>query len=293
MLLDYEIPPGGEKGPLVHTTNAGVFPMVDWRHRRIMLEESVITVIPQGASASTWNASSCGTLDVHSPALDARVSTPLVIEGSVRRPTGIDLDVTRIEAWSDGEQVGLAAEDQVLRRGSHSDFFLSIPTLPIGSHSLLLLAKLKNGSIAASVHLPLTVLPDPLTGDSSRGYQGSIDFPTGESLHSLPVTMRGWAVIPGSKNGHRSRVQSKSGKVLVRPANSLPWLYMALTALTSLKNLAILATPVAASLLNYPISLTGLWISTCMYATVSPASTQHLDSCSRHLPAEFPLQRAR
>ena len=201
MLLDYEIPPGGEKGPLVHTTNAGVFPMVDWRHRRIMLEESVITVIPQGASASTWNASSCGTLDVHSPALDARVSTPLVIEGSVRRPTGIDLDVTRIEAWSDGEQVGLAAEDQVLRRGSHSDFFLSIPTLPIGSHSLLLLAKLKNGSIAASVHLPLTVLPDPFTGDSSRGYQGSIDFPTGESLHSLPVTMRGWAVIPGSKNG--------------------------------------------------------------------------------------------
>ena len=199
--VDYEIPPESEIAPLVNTTNVGVFPMVDWRHRRIMLETSAITVVPDGASPSTWNASSCGTISVHSPALDAQVSTPFVVEGSVTRPADIDLNVARIEAWSNGEQVGSITEDQFLNSGTHSDFLLTIPTLPAGSHTLLLQAILRDGTISTTVFLPIAILPDPLTGASSRNYRGNIDLPIEEGLQSLPVSVQGWAVIPGSNKG--------------------------------------------------------------------------------------------
>ena len=199
--LDYEIPPESEIAPLVYTTNAGVFSMVDWRHRSTMLEASSITVIPDGASLSTWNASSCGRIRVHSPVLDAQVSTPFVVEGSVTRPAGIDLNVARIEAWSNGEQIGSITQDQFLNFGKHSDFLLTIPSLPAGSHTLLLQAILQNGTISNTVFLPITILPDLLTGASSRGYRGNIDLPSGEELQSLPVSVQGWAVIPGSNNG--------------------------------------------------------------------------------------------
>ena len=54
--VHYEIPPGGEKAPLVHTTNVGVFDMVDGRHFRFIQGRNTVTVIPEGASISTWNS---------------------------------------------------------------------------------------------------------------------------------------------------------------------------------------------------------------------------------------------
>ena len=158
-------------------------------------------MVPDGASPSTWSASSCGTISVHSPALDAQVSTPFVVEGSVTRPADIDLNVARIEAWSNGKQVGSITEDQFLNSGTHSDFLLTIPTLPAGSHTLLLQAILWDGTISTTVFLPIAILPDPLTGASSRNYRGNIDLPIEEGLQSLPVSVQGWAVIPGSNKG--------------------------------------------------------------------------------------------
>ena len=199
--LDFEIPPESEKALLVHASNAGVFRIEDWRHGRIKLDDSAITVIPEGASISTWNTSSCGRIRVHSPALDAQVSTPFVIEGSVTRPDSILLNVARIEAWSNGEQIASITEDQFLSSGTPSDFLLTIPTLPAGSHILHLQAILRNGIISTTASLPVTILPDPLTGASSRGYRGNIDLPIEEGFRSLPVSVQGWAVIPGSNKG--------------------------------------------------------------------------------------------
>ena len=199
--LDFEIPPESEKALLVHASNAGVFRIEDWRHGRIRLDNSAITVIPDGASISTWNTSSCGRIRVHSPALDAQVSTPFVIEGSVTRPDSILLNVARIEAWSNGEQIASITEDQFLSSGTPSDFLLTIPTLPAGSHILHLQAILRNGTISTTASLPITILPDPLTGASSRGYRGNIDLPIEEGFRSLPVSVQGWAVIPGSNKG--------------------------------------------------------------------------------------------
>ena len=49
--------------------------------------------------------------------------------------------------------------------------------------------------------MPLTILPDPPNTSPSGHYEGSIDAPNGEGLHSLPLTIQGWAAIRGSKNG--------------------------------------------------------------------------------------------
>ncbi len=199
--IDYIIPPGGKVETLVHTTNIGEFTMLDWRHRRIMLEKHTLTVIPQGASVSTWNSASCSSVTVHSPTVGASVSAPLVIQGTIVQPNDAQLNVHRIVAWSNGEQVGLASRDQFLSQGSHIDFNLSIPELAQGSHLLRLIGYEQSGRIAAAASFPLTILADPANTNPSRSYQGSIDVPTGEGLHSIPLTIQGWAVIPGSSIG--------------------------------------------------------------------------------------------
>ena len=101
-----------------------------------------------------------------------RLARRSLFNGSVTRPTDIDINVARIEAWSNGEQIGSVAEDQFLNSGTHSDFLLTIPTLPAGSHTLLLLAILRDGTISTTVFLPIAILPDPLTGASSRELSG-------------------------------------------------------------------------------------------------------------------------
>ena len=54
MRVDYEIPPGEQKAPLVHTTNSGVFKMENWRRRRFIPVSGMITVVPEGYNAATW-----------------------------------------------------------------------------------------------------------------------------------------------------------------------------------------------------------------------------------------------
>ena len=201
MRVDYEIPPGEQKAPLVHTTNSGVFRMVNWRHWRTMSAASTITVVPEGYIAATWYPKICGHLEVQGPAPGASLSTPLVIQGSITRPTGTGLNIARIEAWANGEKVGQTTSEQFIDRGSHKDFLLTIPELPPGSHSLLLQAYHLTSALVANVTMPLTILPDPPNTSPSGRYEGSIDTPNGDGLHSLPLTIQGWAVIRGSRNG--------------------------------------------------------------------------------------------
>ena len=196
-IISYEIPPGGEIAPLVHTTNAGVFVVENWR--RILESELrfTITVVPEAMNISTWNPN-CATLTAHAPAAGSSLSTPLVIQGSVRGPVGSWLDVTRIEAWNNGQRVGQTTRKHFVSRGTQSDFFLTIPHLPTGTHSLLLKGYLQNDSLAATASMPLTILPDPPSSAEPQGYRGYIDHPVEDDLLSLPVVIQGWAVIPDS-----------------------------------------------------------------------------------------------
>ncbi len=199
--IDYEIPPGGKLEQLVHTTYTGEFTIQDRRHWPFVHGRHTLTVIPEGASAATWNSEVCGNLQVNAPTLDANVSAPLVIQGTIAQPDSVGFNVSRIEAWSNGEQVGFATENDFLQQRFHIDFSLTIPTLGPGSHTLLLIAFQGNDRIAAAASLPLTVLPNPVNADPSSSYQGNIDDPTGEGLRSIPLTIQGWAVIPGSADG--------------------------------------------------------------------------------------------
>ena len=173
--VKYEIPPGGEKAPWVHTTNAGVFVVENWRRIQESELRFTITVVPEAMTASTWQLS-CATLSVHAPSAGSHLSTPLVIQGSAKQPSGSWLDVTRIEAWSNGERVGLTTRDHFVSRGTHSDYYLTIPHLPSGSHSLLLKAFLQNGTLVATATMPITILPDPPTSATTQGYRGHIDL---------------------------------------------------------------------------------------------------------------------
>ena len=74
--VDYEIPPGGERAPWVHTTNAGVFVVENWRRIQESELRFTITVVPETMSASTWQPS-CATLSVHAPSAGSHLSTPL------------------------------------------------------------------------------------------------------------------------------------------------------------------------------------------------------------------------
>ena len=118
--VDYEIPPGGEIAPWVHTTNAGVFVVENWRRIQESDLRFTITVVPEGMTASTWQPS-CASLSVHAPSAGTHLSTPLVIQGSARHQSanqsGSRIDVTRIEAWSNGERVGLTTREHFVSRG--------------------------------------------------------------------------------------------------------------------------------------------------------------------------------
>ena len=208
--VDYEIPPGGEKAPWVHTTNAGVFVVENWRRIQESELRFTITVVPEAMTASTWQPS-CATLSVHAPSVGSQLSTPLVIQGSAKQPSGSWLDVTRIEAWSNGERVGLTTRDHFVSRGTHSDYYLTIPHLPPGAHSLLLKAFLQNGTLAATATMPITILPDPPTSATTLGYRGHIDHLTENELLGLPVTIQGWAIIHNSKGTGVSAVEIWNG----------------------------------------------------------------------------------
>ena len=208
--LDFEIPPGGQAEALVRPLEFGIFEVVNWRRMPESELISTITVVPEGVQASTWH-SLCGHIEVSSPPRGTPVSTPLVIEGSVWRTGGTDLHITHVEAWIDGELVGEAKGDHLIpryvpnsdfrARVSHRDFYLTIPRLSPGSHTLSLQAFLQNGMVSSSATMPLTILPNTPNRSLLPGYLGYIDPPAESDLLNLPVTIGGWVVIPGSKDG--------------------------------------------------------------------------------------------
>ena len=175
--------------------------MDNWRRRRFITVRGTVKVVPEGYNAVTWYPKICGRLEVQGPAPGASLSTPLIIQGSITRPSGTELKVARIDVWANGEKVGQTTREQFMDRGLHDDFLVTILHLPPGSHSLLLQAYLQDGTLVANVTMPLTILPDPPNTSPSGRYEGSIDTPNGEGLHSLPLTIQGWAVIRGSRNG--------------------------------------------------------------------------------------------
>ena len=197
---DLLIPPNGEAETIVQPKVLGIYAISNVRHLPETDLASTITVVPEGASVSTWHPY-CAELSVLAPPPDATVSAPFVIQGSVVEPSVGDLRVTRIEAWSDGRKVGETSREHFISQDSYEDFLLTIPFLPPGTHSLLLQAYLQNGNLAVTASLPLSILAEPASTTPSQGYRGSIDIPDENRLLSLPVTVQGWAVIPGSRNG--------------------------------------------------------------------------------------------
>ena len=140
--------------------------------------------------------------------------------------------MTRIEAWSNGERVGLTTREHFVSRGTHSDYYLTIPQLPPGSHSLLLKAFLQNGVLAATATMPITILPDPPTSANPQGYRGNIDLPTENELLGLfPLPSR----VGRSSTTARApaSVPSKSGTAPGKTVSSLPRLSTAFIAPTS------------------------------------------------------------
>ena len=200
MRVEYEIPPGGEKSPLVHTTNSGVFVVENWRRIPESELENTITVVPEDVTPSSW-LPACAVISIFAPTPNAAVSVPFVIQGSYERSGESDLRVTRIEAWSKGEQIGQTTREQFFSRGSQVDFHLPIPSLPPGDHSLVLKGYFQNGSLAATATMPLSVLADPATSQASQSLRANIDLPIQDDLLGLPVTIQGWAVIPNSAQG--------------------------------------------------------------------------------------------
>ena len=199
--VEYEIPPGGEVDALVHTTNAGVFTIRNYRHTVFIYPKGTVTVIPEGAISSTWYPSVCHQLDIQAPPLHASLSTPFVIQGSIEALINTDLRVTRIVAWNNGKIVGQSTSEQFTTDGLRSDFLLTVSDLPPGAQALLLQAYLQNGTLVANATMYVEILPNPSDASPSGRYRGSIDLPSGEGLHSLPLTIRGWAIIPGSAQG--------------------------------------------------------------------------------------------
>ena len=197
---DIHLPPYGQAEVLLQPREVGVFPIENNRNLSESELQRTITVIPEGMVASSWHPL-CAEFSVHSPQPGANLSTPLVIQGSFKEAEGSNLHVTRLEAWSNGRQVGHSTREHFIRRGSHSEFFLSISDLPPGAHSLLLRAVHQNGTLAATAILPLNILPNSPTGATAGGYQGTIDLPGDNALLGLPVTIQGWVVIPGSTFG--------------------------------------------------------------------------------------------
>ena len=197
---DLHIPPGGQATILLQTNRLGVFPMEDHRHIPESQVESTITVIPADISASSWHPL-CTKFAVKSPTSFAELSTPLVIEGSVEpvevQNSEIVLYVERVEAWNNGQKVGETTREEFLGRGSHSDFFIAIQTLPAGSQPLLLKAILQNGTPAATAILTLDILPASSSESLLPGFRGNIDQPAENAFLDVPLMIRGWVVVPG------------------------------------------------------------------------------------------------
>ena len=208
--VDFDIPPGGQAEVLVRPLKVGVLEIVNQRRMPESDTIPTITVVSAGTQTSTWH-SLCGFMRVVSPPLGAAVSAPFVIEGSVWRAPRSDLQITRVEAWVDGEMVG-AAEGKNLAaryltnmdfraRTTHKDFYLTLPSLSPGTHTVVLQSVLQNGIIAASASMPVTVLPQASHSSLLPGYLGNVDPPVGGDLLRLPVTISGWVVVPGSDEG--------------------------------------------------------------------------------------------
>ena len=206
---DVVLPPDGEAEILVQPRQLGVFPIYNSRRIQESLLPSTITVVPERIEPSTWYPF-CAEFSVHSPPPDANLSTPFVIEGTVGpvmlqptilEPGGQFLFVSRIEAWNNGQIVGTATREHFRSRGLDSDFYVTIPSLPPGSHTLHLQATLQNGSIAATATLPLTVPVETSSGSLLPGYRGNIDLPIDNAFLDLPIIIQGWVVNPGSKDG--------------------------------------------------------------------------------------------
>ena len=157
----FEIPPSGQLEFDLHTTRAGVFIVENWRRIQESRFFNSITVVPEGTSIATWQPQSCGFLSVQAPALGANLTTPFVIQGRFAEPYGSALHVDRLEAWNDGELVGVAKSEDFLNRGSQTSFDLTVRSLPPGSHTVLLKVLLQNGAIIAHAEVPVTILVDP------------------------------------------------------------------------------------------------------------------------------------
>ena len=103
---DVLLPPGGEAEILVQPQLLGIFPIHNNRRIQESLLPSTITVVPEGIEPSTWYPL-CVEFTVQSPPIGASLSTPFVIEGTVGpvvlQPSDQPLFVTRIEAWSNGQ----------------------------------------------------------------------------------------------------------------------------------------------------------------------------------------------
>ena len=202
LLQDHvHIPPGGRAEVSLTPEAVGVFLIQDLRHLEESQARSTVTVIPAGVTAAAWHPM-CTKFTVEAPEPGGVVGTPFVIQGSVwpvSLPTlGFDLYVTRVEAWRDGQRVGIVSREDFLNRGEYSDFFLTVPAVAPGTHSLTLRAILQNGVTSATADLPLTVVPATAGDSLLAGFRGNIDEPAQEGPFRLPLAVRGWAVVPGS-----------------------------------------------------------------------------------------------
>ncbi len=197
----HEIPPGGEVEFVFQATRAGVFIVENWRRIQESRFLNSITVVPEGSSALTWHPASCGTLMVRAPTPGAQLSPPFVLQGTFAEPYGSSLHIGRLEAWSNGELVGVAGREQFIPRGPQTDFLLAIPSLLPGNHRVRVQVLLQNGTIVATTIFPVHIPRDPVPDSSPAGYRGSFDRPAVDELLRLPVKVEGWVIIPGSKQG--------------------------------------------------------------------------------------------
>ncbi len=201
---DIVIPPGGQGILDVRPEVTGVFPIVNSRKIPESYLSSTVTVIPANMSIDTWHQF-CAEFNVHAPAPAATLAVPFVVEGSIGPVTvqtfGGSLHVTRLEAWSNNLLVGVSTTEQITFGGRHSEFYLRVPTLGPGGHTLVLKAYLQNGMLVATASLPLTVQPDAPPSNEALASRGNIDDPADGALLRLPVRIHGWAAVIGSSIG--------------------------------------------------------------------------------------------
>ena len=208
--LSFDIPPGGKAEQVVRPQSVGIFPIVNLRRMPESELISTITVLPEGALAATWHPL-CGHLEVTSPPIGSDLSSPFVVQGLVMRASGTELHISHVEARINGELVGVAKGDQLNARYiphsdfrariSRNEFFITVPDLSPGTHTLILQAFLQNGMVSSSVSMPFTVQPGMPDSSPHRGYRGNIDLPAADDLLTLPFTIQGWVVIHGSNEG--------------------------------------------------------------------------------------------